>query len=94
MISRPLLVLSIANALSDHSEFSSFPSDDSENSPSADYPQLGSEDISGPPSLQCSPNTRYIYSLLLIFCIHIAKDLVINLLVCLEKIPEIIVRRK
>ncbi|KAH6803417.1 SEC14 cytosolic factor family protein / phosphoglyceride transfer family protein [Perilla frutescens var. frutescens] len=62
MISRPLLVLSIANALADHSDGSSFrlddDDDDDENSPSHGDPQLGSQNLSEPPSLQCTENTR------------------------------------
>lgn len=60
MISRPLLVLSIANAFSDDSDGSNSLLDDTENSPSIDDSQLGSENLSGSPSLQCNQSTRYI----------------------------------
>ncbi|KAI3453853.1 hypothetical protein Pfo_010516 [Paulownia fortunei] len=58
MISRPLLVLSIVNALSDHSDCSSFLLDDTENSPSVGDSQLDSESLSGSPSLQCIQSMR------------------------------------
>ncbi|GFP79320.1 sec14 cytosolic factor [Phtheirospermum japonicum] len=59
MISRPMLVLSIVNALSDHSDCSNFFLDDTENSPSIDDSQSGSESVSGGPSLQIDDvNTR------------------------------------
>ncbi|KAL6536361.1 hypothetical protein OROGR_012933 [Orobanche gracilis] len=58
MISQPLLVLSIVNALSDHSDCSNSLVDDSETSPSVDDCQLSSESLSGGPSLQCNESMR------------------------------------
>ncbi|KAL6547737.1 hypothetical protein OROHE_009442 [Orobanche hederae] len=58
MISQPLLVLSIVNALSDHSDCSNSLVDDSETSPSVDDCQLGSESFSDGPSLQCNESMR------------------------------------
>ncbi|KAL0304909.1 UNVERIFIED_CONTAM: hypothetical protein Sangu_3062200 [Sesamum angustifolium] len=58
MISQPLLVLSIVNAFSDHSDCSNFLLDDTENSPSNDDSQLSSESLSGSPSLQCNQSMR------------------------------------
>ncbi|KAL6578719.1 hypothetical protein OROMI_008935 [Orobanche minor] len=58
MISQPLLVLSIVNALSDHSDCSNSLVDDSETSPSVDDCQLGSESLSDGPSLQCNESMR------------------------------------
>ncbi|CAA0838247.1 SEC14 cytosolic factor family protein / phosphoglyceride transfer family protein [Striga hermonthica] len=54
MLSGPLLVLSIANAISEHSDCSSFRSGDAENSPGTDDSQPSSESISGCSSLQCN----------------------------------------
>ncbi|KAL6544168.1 hypothetical protein OROGR_010665 [Orobanche gracilis] len=58
MISQPLLVLSIVNALSDHSDCSNSLVDDSKTSPSVDDCQLGSESLSGGPSLQSNESMR------------------------------------
>ncbi|KAK6117013.1 hypothetical protein DH2020_049257 [Rehmannia glutinosa] len=58
MISRPLLVLSIVNAFSDYSDCSNFHLDDTENSPSTDDCQLGSESLPGSTSLQCDESMR------------------------------------
>ncbi|XP_042010975.1 uncharacterized protein LOC121759461 [Salvia splendens] len=55
MISRPLLVLSIANALY---ECSSKDLDEAENSPSHDDYQLGAENLSETSSLECNQNVR------------------------------------
>ncbi|XP_047975831.1 uncharacterized protein LOC125218239 isoform X1 [Salvia hispanica] len=55
MISRPLLVLSIANALY---ECSSKDLDEAENSPSHDDSQLGAENLSETSSLECNQSVR------------------------------------
>lgn len=75
MISRPLLALSIANALYEHSEGSSLNLDDAENSPSHDDSQLGSENLSGPPSLESNQNMRYMMFTAYIY-IYLAKGIV------------------
>ncbi|KAL8503484.1 hypothetical protein ACS0TY_022293 [Phlomoides rotata] len=58
MISGPLLVLSIADAVFDHSNCSNINLDDTENSPSTEDSQLDSENISASQSLQCDESTR------------------------------------
>ncbi|KAG8382095.1 hypothetical protein BUALT_Bualt05G0040800 [Buddleja alternifolia] len=58
MLSRPLLVLSIVNALSDHSDSSNSVVDDTENSHSDDDAPLDSESLSGSPSLLCDQSMR------------------------------------
>ncbi|KAL3619157.1 hypothetical protein CASFOL_036727 [Castilleja foliolosa] len=58
MISRPMMVLSIVNALSDHSDCSNFFLDDTDNYPGVDDSQSGSESLPVGPSLQCNESTR------------------------------------
>ncbi|XP_051129935.1 phosphatidylinositol/phosphatidylcholine transfer protein SFH9 [Andrographis paniculata] len=57
LISRPLLVLSVVDALSDHSDCSKLPSNHTENSPSDDEPQLGSLSPSSSLILHPNPST-------------------------------------
>lgn len=64
MMSRPLLVLSVVDAFSDHSDCRNILPDSGESSPNVADSQLDSESVSGSPYLQCNQSMGYVNSIL------------------------------